>query len=273
MRFSWLISLIFLMSFGAAQAQSPRVNILLDVMQMDGLLATISSENVSFADEMEQDLFPGRGGAGWQKEMRALYDPAAMRAQLAASFEADLTDETYDQTMAFFKGAFGQKLLLSENAARAAFLDPAMESVAQENMLLLAENDPERFALLEEFIAVNGLIDNNIMSGMNANFAFYRGLIDGNGFPYEVTEAEALADIWSGEEQLRSETKVWLFAFLGMAYDGISDDEMQRYIDFSASPAGKKLNRLFFDAFDELFVALSYSTGRAAARRMSGDDI
>lgn len=273
MRFLWLSSLLILTSFGSAQAETSRMAQLLDVMQLDGLLQIMAEENIQFSTTMEAEMFPEQGGAAWQAEMAALYDPAKMRADLAASFESDMTPETYDGVLGFFQSELGQRLVLLENDTRRALMDPDLEKAAEENMINYASDEPDRFQQVEEFAEVNDLIDSNVMSGLNANFAFYNGMIDGNGFPYTVTEDQALAETWAGEEEMRAETKVWLFSFLTLAYSSLSTDEMDQYIAFSASDAGQKFNRVLFDGFDRLFVDLSYNTGLAAARRMSGQDI
>ena len=69
------------------------------------------------------------------------------------------------------------------------------------------------------------------------------------------------------------ETEDWLFPFLALSYAPLSDAELQGYIDFSRTAAGKKMNTALFAAFDAVFVQISRDLGRAVAQQMTGDDI
>ncbi|EBA03360.1 hypothetical protein RB2150_01854 [Rhodobacteraceae bacterium HTCC2150] len=273
MRYFWLVVLIVFSSLTSLRAETARMTVLMNAMEMDGLLDTMHLEHIALADELEAELFPGRGGAEWNKELSALYDPKGMRATLSTEFDGQINEPLYDAALAFFQSDLGQKIVLAENSTREAMLEPEMDAAANDNMMTVAEEDPARFALIEEMVEKGDLIENNVTSGLNANFSFYKGIIDGKGFPYEVSEDEALAETWAGADGMRAETKVWLYSYFTLAYSTLSQDELREYIDFTTSPSGKRLNRVFFDSFDKLFVDLSYATGRAVARRMAGNEI
>jgi hypothetical protein len=61
--------------------------------------------------------------------------------------------------------------------------------------------------------------------------------------------------------------------YLAMAYQPLSDADLEAYIAFSRTPEGQVLNRALFAAFDALFNALSRDLGLAAARLMAGQDL
>ena len=65
----------------------------------------------------------------------------------------------------------------------------------------------------------------------------------------------------------------WLLTFLGLAYQPLSDADLDAYIAFSETPAGQVLNRAQFAAFDALFAEVSHRLGVAAAGHLAGEDL
>ena len=130
-----------------------------------------------------------------------------------------------------------------------------------------------RLALVGRFIDVNGLVDFNVSGALNANYEFYFGLVDGGAFPFEMTEEQVLADVWSQEDEIRAETEDWLYSYLAMAYEPVSDADLTAYIDMSETAAGKALNQALFAAFDVLYRQISRDLGLAAAQMVAGEDI
>ena len=108
---------------------------------------------------------------------------------------------------------------------------------------------------------------------MNSNYAFYIGLLDGNAFPRRLSENEVLADVWSQEDEIRDDTTEWVYSYLLMAYQPLSDEDLEVYTAMSRTEEGRALNRALFAAFDDVFVDISRNLGIAAARFISGQDI
>ena len=88
-----------------------------------------------------------------------------------------------------------------------------------------------------------------------------------------VSEEDMLAEVWGQEDDVRAESAEWLFPYLLLAYEGLTEQEMRDYLAFSGTPGGKALNAAVFAAFDEMFVQLSEALGRAAADVLAGSDI
>jgi hypothetical protein len=97
---------------------------------------------------------------------------------------------------------------------------------------------------------------------------------DGGAFDdAQMTEAEMLADVWSQEPDIRAETEGWLYPFLALAYEPLSDADIEAYLAFSESQAGQAMNAALFAAFDKVFSDISRDLGRAVAEMLSGRDI
>ena len=85
-----------------------------------------------------------------------------------------------------------------------------------------------------------------------------------------MTEDQMLAEVWSAETDVRAETEDWLYPFLNLAYQPLTEAELQDYVAFSRSDAGQRLNRAMFVAFDAVFTEISHDLGQALGREMQG---
>ena len=88
-----------------------------------------------------------------------------------------------------------------------------------------------------------------------------------------LTEAQILSDVWDQEPDIRATTSEWVYSFLMLAYDPVTDEELATYTAFSTTPAGKQLNTTLFAAFDGFFDGISRELGYEAARMMTGAEL
>ncbi|WP_435258133.1 hypothetical protein ACSBLW_18855 [Thioclava sp. FR2] len=258
-----------------AAAIDPAIAALSDVMQMEDIIAVMRDEGLKYGATLEEEMFPGRGGDRWEATIASIYDGAAMRRGFDTGMSRELAGDAaaIEQIAAFFGSDQGRNALQLEIAARRALLDPSAEDaakVAWEDML--AEDHP-RVAMLKRFAEANDLIESNVMGALNANLAFYKGMAATGAFPDEMTEEQMLSDVWSQEPEVRAETEDWLFPFLALAYQPMSDADLEAYTAFSETEAGQKINAALFSAFDDVFTDISFALGEAAARQMQGEDI
>ena len=242
-----------------------RLNEILEVMQQEGL---------AYADSLAEELFPdGRGGAEWEAAVADIYDLDRIQTGFAEALEAELTEEEAREITAFYTSDLGQKIVSLEVGARQAMLDPDVEAMAEETAALaLADRDP-RAAQVGRFIAANDLIEANVIGAMNSNYAYMKGLNDGGAFQGGLSDEEILADIWTQEPEIRKSTTEWLYAYLLLAYAPLTDEEMEAYIAFSETDAGRALNDALFAVFDDMFLGISRQLGLASARVLTQTDI
>ena len=74
-------------------------------------------------------------------------------------------------------------------------------------------------------------------------------------------------------DEIRRTTTEWVMSFLLLAYQPLSDADLETYIAFSQTPAGQDMNRAVFNAFDQMFIDISRSLGVASSRYMLGDTL
>ena len=273
-----LLSLLVavLLSALPLRAQTADPESVLQTLRIPEMIAVMQDEGIAYGDDLEEQLFPGAGGARWDGIVAGIYDEPALLQRFQSAFSARLAadPQAMDEIVGFFATDRGQRILSLEIAARRALLDEAAEEAAAVSVDDMRARDDPRLAVLERFAAANDLIEQNVSGALNANFAFYQGMSDGGAFDAaKMTEADMLADVWSQEPEIRAETESWLYPFLALAYEPLSDTDLQAYLAFSESGASRAMNAAMFAAFDEVFRAISRDLGRAAAEMLSGQDI
>jgi Uncharacterized protein conserved in bacteria (DUF2059) len=248
---------------------------LADALRLDDLFVVLRDEGLTYGDELEASMFPGGGGPRWRDLVGAIYGTERLHTTFVASLEAELgrDPQALAEILAFYRSDLGQRIVGFEIEARRAFIDEAAEDaarVAAEDRF--AARDP-KVKLLDRFIAAGDLIEMNVAGALSGNLAFMTGITETGAYGPAQPAEDMLADVWAQEEQIRSDTTSWLHAYLGLAYDPLTDTELSDYIAFMESPAGQRLNAALFVAFDTTFRQVSYDLGRAAGTAMLGQDI
>ena len=88
-----------------------------------------------------------------------------------------------------------------------------------------------------------------------------------------MSEADILDQVYRQVEETRDSTEAWLRAYLTMAYQPLSNEELSDYIAFSERPEGQRLNRALFTGFGEMYDMQYRELGRAVARQLSSQDL
>lgn len=256
----------------AAQADVPA---LAEALRLEDLFAVLRDEGLAYGTKLEAQMFPGGGGPRWQAEVGAIYDSTRLRSGFEAVLQRELGQDpaVLAEIMGFFTSDLGRRVVGLEIDARRAFLDEAQEDAARVAAETRAANRDPKVKILDRFIAAGDLVEMNVAGGLSGNLAFLTGMAE-TGAPGSVLpQEELMSQVWAQEEQIRSDTSSWLQAYLGLAYDPLTEAELTAYAEFMESPAGQRLNAALFAAFDEVFRAVSYQLGRAAGTAMLGRDI
>lgn len=244
-------------------------------LQFERLFVILSQEGLRNGRDLQDEMFPGEGTARWQATLAALHDPERMAAIATAALEDELAgqEEATKRIVAWFEAEPGARILALELAAREALQDETVQQAAEEAWETMLARDDPRLERIGRFIAAGDLIERNVAGALNSNMAFYRGMIEGGAIDEALPDGDMMADLWSQEGEVRDEAESWLWPYLLMAYQPLTDDQMDRYIAFSESPDGILLNTALFSAFDALFVQLSHDLGLAVAGMLDGQDI
>lgn len=267
------LCLLVLMLPQTLMAQTVTVDTLMDRLRMQDLLDIMAEESVPHAEALEADLFPGGGGASWAQTAARIHDPDLNHAKLTDVIAGVMTPEALEDTVAFFGSDLGAKIIEAEIMTRRAFLDPAIEQAAEDLALDRMSDAPDRVQRIKAYMRINSLVQQNVAAGLNSSLALYRGLQEGGAYEGDLTNDMVLSEVMNSEPELRITTARWLEAYLGLAYDGLTDAEFDAFLAFSESAAGQVFNEAIFQGFGTLFEDQSYALGRAAARYMQGSEL
>ena len=257
-------------------ADAARILQLSATLQIAGVLSVMQAEGADYGKTLEEEMFPGKGGAGWTVIVDGIYDAAAMKALFDKALITELggaDPATLEVIEDFFGSERGQRILSLEIEARRALLNQDTEDAAKMHVEDLSAKDDPRLDLIRKFAETNDLIEMNVAGALNANLAFFKGMAASGGFDGDMTEDQMLQNVWSQEPAIRGETETWLYPYLALAYEPLPDDDLQAYLAFSKLDEGKVLNAAVFAAFNVLFIDISDKLGRAAAKQIQGEDI
>ena len=255
------------------QASEDQIDILYDALKLDEVIEVMRLEGVEYGETLERDLFPGRGGPAWNTSVSAIYVPSNMENRVRDEFSTRMEGVDLDPLIDFFTSVRGVEIIALELEARRAMMDEAVEEMAEAKMAEMQAEDDPRMVQIEDLVVANDLVETNVVGAMNANYAFYTGLADGGAFGDMLDEGQILSDVWSQEPEIRADTSEWVYSYLALAYQPLSDDDLAIYTALSITDEGRALNAALFGAFDAMYVDISRELGTQAAAFMAGEDI
>lgn len=268
-----LIFLLITPGFMTMAQQDENLNPLIKALELHEVFDVMFEEGQQYGRDLDREILGGAGGVNWQQAVREIYEPNRIWQTFLPHFAAGLEGQDAAAMTAFFTKDLGRKITILEVQARRLMLDRARENNSREAYRALREQDDPRLDLLADLIRANDLVEYNVMGAMNASYAFYTGMMDGNAFDHDISQDDILRDVWSQEAEIRADTKEWMFAYLLLAYAPLTDTELQAYIDFSNSPAGRALNTALFAGYDAVFSNVSKALGMSVAQRMQSEDL
>ncbi|MFN6926086.1 MAG: DUF2059 domain-containing protein [Tabrizicola sp.] len=244
-------------------------------VRLDDLIGVLREEGLASGRAYEADMFPSGGGPGWASDLDQIYDVTALRAAFVAVLEAELAadTDTLAEILEFYATDLGQRVVTLEIEARRAFLDDTAEDAARVAADKRRTGRDPRAGQIERFIAAGDLLEMNVAGALSGNLAFMSGMNDSGAYGPGLPQDQLMQEIWGQEARIREDTLSWLNAYLGLAYQPLSEADLDAYIAFMESPAGKRLNAAMFVAFDQVFRKVSYNLGRAAGVALLGRDI
>ena len=255
---------------GAAAASPAEIDRLARALKLPEIVEVMVEEGHAYGESLGQDMLSDGGDATWKSLVQRIYDPAKMLGSARPVFDRLLAETEITPLIAYFESDLGRRIVDHEIRARVLFLDDTAEQAARELYRDLAPDD-RRLRLVQEYMAVNELVDYNVTGAMNANYMFFRGLAEGGA--YEADEDEMLSEVWAQAEETRADSEEWLSAYLLTAYADMPDSAVESYTELSRTPAGRQLNAALFEAFDKMYRDISYALGLAVAAQLSGQDI
>lgn len=256
-----------------------RANEIAELYLFTDLFPIMAQEGITSAGADDATPLAPEDLQKWRNDLALIYDPSRMQADFSAVLDAQLAakDDVRAHAVAFARSVEGARVLQLEISARQALLDDEIDEMARLSLSEARESDPrspsaQRLALVRERIDVNDLVELNVSLGLNTTYAYYMGMLSETEIP-GLSAQDVLALVWSQEQDIRADVVDWIESYFLLAYQPLSDDELRRYIDHSASENGDAFNRMMFQAFDAVFVDISRRVGAALGRALSGETL
>ena len=263
--------LLLLAGSATADETQAQFEALLNALQIEETVHVMHDEGVAYGKEVGADMLPDADAVSWQRVVNRIHDADKMRALVERGFADALAGEDLTPMLDFLQTPRGQNIVGLEIAARRAFLDSAVEEAARDRLEQRRDENAPVLEQISQLIRDSDLIERNVTGALNSNLMFYNGLVDGGAL--EMSQDDILSDVWSQEDTVREDARDWMNAFLLMAYEPLEPEDLQAYVEFYRTPAGRVLNRAMFDAFNRMYEELSYILGRAVARHMQSEKL
>lgn len=272
-RLGFALCLGFAMLAAPLTAQDRAAAVLFDRLGMPDIIAVMRDEGLRYGDILAADMLASGPSPRWSAQVERIYDADRMTQTMRDAFVRAMDGQDLSAMLVFYDSPLGQQMVKLEIDARRAMLDPAVEEAA-DALAASALADPDaRTELVGEFIAAGDLIEANVVGGLNSNYAFMMGLIDGGATLPGLTADLALTEVWAQEDDLRQSTTQWLYGFLLTAYAQLDDADLAALSAFARTDAGRDLTAGLFFAFDVMFETISRDLGLAAAQFMASQDL
>ncbi|WP_417277627.1 DUF2059 domain-containing protein [Celeribacter sp.] len=271
-KYTLLSTALCLFGVGAqAGPDEAQLTTLMQAMMFEDVVDVLCDEGA----EMSEDFVEAGYGVPkpmWDKMLSRLYDEDVMAKAFHEEMGEALGDTDLTPMIAFYETDLGQKIARLELETRRAMSDEATQEVANDAWAQL-DPDTERAHLIEDYVQVNDLVEMNVVGAMNSDIAYYQGLWSA-GFDNAQgsSDSDILNEIWASEPEVRADVSEWVYGFSTMAYQTLSDDEFEAYIDFGRTEAGQKLNHALFSSFDAVYEHVSRGLGAGTAKLMQDFD-
>lgn len=245
-----------------------KVEQLMQALQVDAVIDILRDEGSTLGQDLQQTFLNNNGGPVFLDQVDRIYDADEMRGQVERVFAETLTESQMDRAILFFESDLGQVITSLELSARVALADEAIEEMAQD-AYKNGDRSTELYRLVDEYIQVNNLIDENVHNSISADYNFFRGMSLGVG----GDDGELLAQLLEEKDSMTEDTRMWLYSFFLLAYKPLTDSQMRENIAFSRTETGKAINTALFESFNRMFDRIYFQLGQAVAQVLKGSDL
>lgn len=236
-----------------------------DALKFEAMVDVIVIEGEDLAREMSTDM-PAPAAREWDAFVSAIYTDAHFRDALYHNLYDALMrrDADLPSMVAFYTTDLGERLAQNDLDTRRAFLDDAVFDLAVEAWGAI-DPELERVTQINAFVEITDTIERNVTAVMNSEIAYWNGMaqsfaeIDADIPPFDQTEI--LREIWSREPDIRAFQSEWIYAFLSTTFAMLSSQDIETFLTFSDSAAGRQLNAAMYEAFNVVYDDMSRVMG------------
>ncbi len=172
------------------------------------------------------------------------YDAKALREKVRKHLQANLSEEDIQAALVWLVSPLGEKITKLEEEAST----PAAYAEMQKQADQLAGN-AERVALLRKLDSTVKATETGVTVALNSQIAIIAVLTSGAPPEKRPSLEEIENEVTKNKGQIRSLVEQDTLRSFLYTYRGLSDAEINRYIDFAVSPSGKKYQTVTTEGF------------------------
>lgn len=263
----WCVAL----ASAAAQVDAARID---ELLRLSGLweeaVAARDQIKAGAGEAWKQQASPGRPGFGAAERARfdaaidKAFAPDAMRGAIAAEMRKLLSGEDADAVLAWLSSDLGKRLTrLEEEGSRVEESARAREEADK----IVAALAPARLRLLERLLDALGADERNFEVARNMAMAMVYAMtaMQPQGDPEGAAEA-VRARLEAQRGAMMQQNHEVALASTARAYRDVSDEDLDRYVEFNRTPAAKRFNDATLKGFQRALVQGSLELGRHLGR-------
>lgn len=195
------------------------------------------------------------------------YNAGAIRAAVAREFATGLTAADINAALAWLDSPVGARITRLEEAASTTAAYTAMQAWARG----LREGDiaPARLERVRRLDRAIRATEFGVNVAVNTQLAIVAAFMATRPAAEQAQAFEAMkAQLDQSRDQLFQATQQETLASLLYAYRDLADADLERYIAFSESPAGRKYMEVAMKGFDRALVDAARNAGRLIAEQL-----
>lgn len=212
------------------------------LLKLIGFDAFVEGLALSFQDSDNALAQSDEGfGVAWDLAARQVFPADDMLEEIVGQMDGALPAENIDEMIQFFESDLGRKVTELEVAAQTGEGAARLQSEGSAILTDMIENDPARLQQYAAMVDALGIVEAQVTTAMNINFAIMTGMSASGKLPYEMSEEEILGNIAAQQDMFRADIQDNVFITFAYTYQDLSDAELAAYIDFLTSQNGRAL--------------------------------
>jgi hypothetical protein len=200
------------------------------------------------------------------------FAPEILRQEFLSALDGEVTEADLDDVLAFYKSPLGSRMKAWEKASQTADARTKIAKMTRE-LLDQLKNQPERAEVLKLIDGSLRLTELSTDAAFNTDRATAIGVVAADEKTTALT-SRAVESIDTDMQKMRpamtAQIRVKTLRFMAYIYREATIEELRQYLEFVASPVGKRyygavapaMNKVLFKAAEEFGHALMRELGK-----------
>lgn len=200
----------------------------------------------------------------WAVSAAEHFQPDAMFADMVQHFQATLDPADRATILSFYQSDLGMRISAIEISAQRPENAVRLKTSGARRLGDLIEAESPRLAAYEDMMAALSSVETGLALALNLNKAVLNGMIASGDFPFAMTEDQVSAMVESQSGLMQGAIREQLFISFAYTYRDLTDAELEIYIAFLRSEAGRRFYSELVAATD----AIMSERARAFGKRL-----